>query len=276
MEAAGLVVGVISLASLWEACMQVFDVVVTAQRYSWDCEVARVKLGIERARLALWGQTVGFTDSRRGGTMTLTSTHDARVISQPAPRQHPRLKNPQVANVIRDSLGCLHHLFEKIETLQRRYALHHDTGRSSSASTHDLSARTWSSILGRRSDLPRDSPRACQSKENVTTRTRWAVSDKKRFEELIGEIRWFNDSLCQLVFDEPGSRNDRLFNIDEDEEVGSQEEPMDDLSSVDENVSMLEDWVFISPDELPRTEYCPYTHASGHENIVRPHFISGR
>ena len=51
---------------------------------------------------------------------------------------------------------------------------------------------------------------------------------------------------------------------------------MDDPSSVDENISMLEDWVFISPHELPRTEYCPCPHASGHENTVRPHLISGR
>ena len=143
------------------------------------------------------------------------------------------------------------------------------------------------------SDNPRNSPRACQSKENVTTvgitrrtsraalnlilqRTRWAISDKKRFEELIGEIRWFNDSLCRLLFDEIGPRNSYLPNIDEDEEVGSQGEPMDDLSSVGENVSMLEDWVFISPHELPRTKYCPCPHASGHENTVMPHFISGR
>lgn len=84
------------------------------------------------------------------------------------------------------------------------------------------------------------------------------------------------DGLTILLFAEIGPGNGYLPNIDEDEEVGSQGEPMDDPSSVDEHVSMLGDWVFISPHELPRTEYCPCPHASGHEDTVRPHFISGR
>ncbi|KAI5889830.1 uncharacterized protein SCHCODRAFT_02509916 [Schizophyllum commune H4-8] len=260
-----------SLASLWEACMQVFDVVVTAQRYSWDCEVARVKLDIEHARLAVWGETVGLTDSQRGGcTVASTSAHDARISSQPAPRQHPRLRDPKVANVVRDSLGCMHRLFEKMETLQRRYALRQDTDSSFSASPDVLFPRAWTSIFERRFDSPRDSRMNRRSKENMTTRTRWAVSDKKRFEELLSDIRWFNDSLCKLVTDELVMKNDRLSNTEEDDEVGCQKGPPEDLSSAKERVSMLEDWVSISPDESDSRENLSYWPIPVDENNVRP------
>ncbi|KAL1672851.1 prion-inhibition and propagation-domain-containing protein [Schizophyllum commune] len=221
MEAAGLVVGVISLASLWEACMQVFDVVVTVQHYDWDCKLARVKLETEHVRLSAWGKAVGFVDLGRGWHSG-TPQHSVGSPSRHAFPQHPRLRDPQVANIVWDNLGCMRHLFDKIRTLQRHHAMHHvgsSHSRSSDFSDGPLTT-SCTPLHHRQSGRPGDSPQANTSKASITKRIRWAISDRHRFKELIAEIRWLNDSLCSLVPDVAiGARDNLQPYLGEDNDI---------------------------------------------------------
>lgn len=60
-EAVGLALGV---AALYSACVDVFDVVVSARDCSREHEELSALLGLQRLRFELWGESVGLPSGR--------------------------------------------------------------------------------------------------------------------------------------------------------------------------------------------------------------------
>lgn len=280
--------------------MPAFDVVVTVQHYNWDCKLARVKLETEHVRLSAWGKAVGFVDLGRGWHSG-TPQHSVGSPSRHAFAQHPRLRDPQVANIVWDNLGCMRHLFDKIGTLQRRHAMHHAGSSHSSDFSDGPLTTSCTPLPHRQSGRPREFPNANTSKASITKvrlvrtvrrhsqsrpvhvqRIRWAISDRHRFKELIAEIRWLNDSLCSLVPDvvigardnlqqlyfEEGDDIEPLIGTSREEDSGEKHSGRTSGASEPETIRSLGIFGRIVGDEA----HWPYSPI-GEDNKVRRHNV---
>ncbi|KAH9476040.1 Small glutamine-rich tetratricopeptide repeat-containing protein 2 [Psilocybe cubensis] len=168
-------------AQRWQNCVEVFDIVDSSHRYGIDYEIARVKLEVERIRLLEWGNAVGF-----GTEDSNTSTFDAR------------LDRAEIRNTVLRLLGCVHHVFEEAGRLQERYGLHQITADQQE---NELRILPLAAIFKRAYAPLIRSSKDRQSNTPLPQKKLWAIRDKKKFEDMINEIRGFNDSLDQLFPD---------------------------------------------------------------------------
>ena len=60
VEPVSLTIGAVALASLFSLSIQCFDLIEIGQRTSIDYEISVVKLSIEKRRLMVWGEAVGW------------------------------------------------------------------------------------------------------------------------------------------------------------------------------------------------------------------------
>jgi hypothetical protein len=102
-DVAGLV---ISVATAWKTCVQIFEIVDTSRKYGWDYEVLRIKLEVERVRLLAWGEAVG-----------LAGLNNSQIIPD------PRLRSREIQSMVMGVFGCIQNIFENSEALQNKYGL---------------------------------------------------------------------------------------------------------------------------------------------------------
>ncbi len=87
-EAIGLAFGAISLASLFQTCVQCYEYIDRGRTYSRDLAKLMTKLEIEKIRLTLWGEGVDvFGESER---------------------LHGVFERPQVRLTIHNLLNCIY------------------------------------------------------------------------------------------------------------------------------------------------------------------------
>lgn len=77
MEAAGLSIGAIGLASLFTICIECFEFFKAGQSFRPDLETALAKLDLEKTRLLIWGNHVGVLNP--DGQSRLAALQDQRV-----------------------------------------------------------------------------------------------------------------------------------------------------------------------------------------------------
>lgn len=211
MDATGLAIGAVGLASLFQTVVQISDIIDTRKRYGVDSEILSIKLGIERVRLTMWGEKLGLMDVNLD-TDTLQSRLDER------------LSDRRVSLAVSDVLSCMKRLFESSRGLTQRYGLQlvDDTaivsieqsvvpvafgagagGNNSDSSSGGSPPRsnalkdTFQRTLDKFNTTITDN----QEKASVKTSSKWAIVDKKRFELLVRDLRDFNDSLAALFPD---------------------------------------------------------------------------
>ncbi|KAJ3571326.1 hypothetical protein NP233_g3826 [Leucocoprinus birnbaumii] len=182
MDAAGLVIGVVTL---WETCVQVFEVINFSRQYGMDYEILSIKLEVERVRLLSWGQAVGLSGIG----------NDADI----------RLNNTQIHSAVVKLLGCVHRIFEDSGRLQSKYGLRPSGDGETNSTDSDEQPSQSQMILGgvfkRAYENLRRVAVERQRSTHVIRKTRWAVYDRKKFMELVAEVRGFNDSLESLFPD---------------------------------------------------------------------------
>ncbi|TRM59820.1 prion-inhibition and propagation-domain-containing protein [Schizophyllum amplum] len=222
MEVAGFVFGAVSVITLWQTCVQAFDIVTSGQRYGVDSEIAHIKLEVERVRLLMWGQAVGLADGQRLTTGT-SSAASSPSSSRPL---DPRLNTREVGDAVTRILGCIQLLFKDTGALQRRYGLQREYEASSLLpnflTRSPSSTNVLDSIFIRAYASLQKSSKNNQAGLSLRRRARWAIVDKNRFDILISEIRGFNDSLGALF---PEVLSDTKIKLREEieasDEVGS-------------------------------------------------------
>ncbi|GJC82525.1 heterokaryon incompatibility protein S [Colletotrichum liriopes] len=188
MDAAGLAIGAAALLTLFKTCLEMCDTIECGRRYGSDFEVLTTKVGIERVRLLLWGDSVGLPGLDLGaGEPPVTSV----VVD-------PRLQDPRVVRAVCDILGCMRQLFEDTGSMTRRYGLQGaQPNEASSGGLGNALATTFRRTYTRFQEAAVQTQRAA----TVVTTARWAIKDKRRFQRFIEELRDFNDSLCALFPD---------------------------------------------------------------------------
>lgn len=184
MEVAGLAIGI---AALWESCVQVFEVVNFSRQYGMDYEILSIKLEVERVRLLSWGHAVGLDDDPGSTDARLTKTEVHRAVVR--------------------LLGCIQHVFEDSERLQNTYGLRPSlvTPEREFTTAEDNQPSQSQLILGgvfrRAYENLRRVARERQRNTHMIRISKWAVNDRKKFMELVAEVRGFNDSLESLLPD---------------------------------------------------------------------------
>ncbi|KAJ5369217.1 uncharacterized protein N7496_008977 [Penicillium cataractarum] len=189
MDVLGVSLGAVSLVTLFKTCLELFETFENGKNLGKDYEILSTKVGIERIRLALWGDSVGLT----------------RLVPEQAKKSDqndgvdPRLVEPRMVRAVSDILNCMRRLFEDSGSLTRRYGLQASTTTgviTASAGDNAVATtfhKTYVRIHASASRIQRGS--------SLVAAARWAIKDKKRFERFVEDLRGFNDSLALLFPD---------------------------------------------------------------------------
>ncbi len=203
-DVAGLVLGVVTT---WKTCVEVFDIIDSGRKYGMDYEVLRVKLEVERIRLLMWGNAVGL-----GSAGAVTSRPDGR------------LHRDEVRDTVMRLLGCIHHVFEHSDKLQDSYGLRPATPVQASlvAGQPAQTQLILGSVFKRAYDVLRTSAKDRQRETPLHKKTLWAVHDRKKFQQMVIDVKGFNDNLESLF---PEAKLDMthqmIDDIEDSEDIGA-------------------------------------------------------
>lgn len=191
MEVTGLAVGTLGLASLFKTCLDLYDAFDCGSRHGVEYEILAVKVEVEKLRLALWGESMGFVrDANSDSTMRI-------VISD---QLDPRLRDQRIVKAVADVLHCMENLFRDTEKMKRRYGLQQDAALRDPR-IEALSGRALMSTFKQAYERFKLSAKTRQATADLNTMAKWAVRDKKKFQRFVDELRGFNDSLSSLFPD---------------------------------------------------------------------------
>ena len=225
-DVAGLVIGVMAM---WNTCVEVFDIVDSGKKYGMDYEILRVKLEVERIRLLTWGDAVGLCEVREG---------------RPSP--NARFNRNDIHGTVMRLLGCIQHVFENTERLHESYGLcpviPSIPDRADDEGSPAQSQLILGAIFKRAYETLRKSAKERQRGTPLKTRTMWAIHDKRKFQNMISEIKGFNDNLVSLFPDIKRYTSENIRNeIDQSDDIialqSLHEATTDDHEDISDTVS---------------------------------------
>jgi len=101
MEPLSIALGVSGLIPLFKVCTQLFDLVDSNRTQGTDFEILSTMLEIERVRLCIWGQAVGFV------------TDDQSALDTNFPTElDDRLEDRRISAAVSDVRACMKRIFE--------------------------------------------------------------------------------------------------------------------------------------------------------------------
>jgi hypothetical protein len=178
-EAVGIVASAISIAGLFKACIDAFEIIKAAQSQELDFQKAVLKLNIEKCRLYIWGQAVRLTAPPNE--------------SQPCP-----LETFDFRPLVIDTLSMLLRLFSSTSKLQDRYGCR--AVMDESALTDLAVATVETDHVGNLSTCFSDFRLSnCEVDSSVKKKFRWLVQDRKKFPALVSEARELIDGLQDIT-----------------------------------------------------------------------------
>ncbi|KAJ5369216.1 uncharacterized protein N7496_008976 [Penicillium cataractarum] len=195
MELASTAIGVVGLAALFSTCTETLDTLAAAARYSVNREILQTKIEVERLRLMVWGESAGLTDIDPSRPEDETG-YDPDFLNESLGGAALR---PAVAGL----LACFAHYFEDIEQLQSRYGLVTQKQNQDKESTPALAEAPTRQIL--LTTFQRTYARFQQRTSKVQASTsafkkaKWAITDERKFRNLVAELKAINDSLDSLL-----------------------------------------------------------------------------
>ncbi|KAL8911671.1 MAG: hypothetical protein Q9171_003198 [Xanthocarpia ochracea] len=181
MEPISLSVGAVALLPLLTTCVECFDYIDAAKSCGRDLELLTTKFAIEKARLSIWGESVGISS-----TNTAAYTKVDSVLVRP---------------IIEQILNCVRMLFEDKNALTARYGL---KPTSNDASSQYLSITEPSDLAGfpalpmrLKASYIRFKSRIEQNHNQTSTvkKTKWAIRDKQKFLTLVENVHQFVNGL---------------------------------------------------------------------------------
>ncbi|KAF8250363.1 hypothetical protein K440DRAFT_158802 [Wilcoxina mikolae CBS 423.85] len=166
-----------SLAGLFAMSLDVLDRISAAKSYGSDYHLFVTKVETELLRLFLWGQAVGLAN----GTSTMQNT---------------KLEGPMVRQAVCELLAWTVYFFESSEVVKKRHRT--ESTRGFIALFPERRSRYSLSTAGV-FEHPRG--RAVEMQKNATgwRKMRWALSGKRKSEDLLRELGWLVEKLHELV-----------------------------------------------------------------------------
>ncbi|GKT45968.1 heterokaryon incompatibility protein s [Colletotrichum spaethianum] len=193
-ETFGVVAGALSIASLFNNCVDCFEYIQMGRHFGRDFERSLLRIDIAKARLSRWGEAVAINENPCFTTNT--------------PGDRSSLQVQSILEQIND-------LFQTLQRSSKHYEIganHEDLVRLTDTGMQPVAQqlhRRLSLIAGQR-----------QKKTSLTKKVTWALYDGKNFNKLVNEMMDFVDALETLFPAEQARRRLARLEIDavEDEE----------------------------------------------------------
>ncbi|KAI9147256.1 Heterokaryon incompatibility protein s [Paramyrothecium foliicola] len=186
MEAAGLAIGVVTLAGTFNDCITLFSYFSSYRSLGRDYEILETKLDVEKTLLLQWAQRVRL----------LQPDHD------------PRLGDALTQNAVSKVLASIQRLLSESSALQDRYGMK-PLPQTSIPQTQALAAAVSGGYMKRfYEDLQSYQTQSDGRQLGVAraAKLRWAINDKDKFEKLVEQLAHFTAKLHALIPD-----TDRLW-----------------------------------------------------------------
>ncbi|CZR59494.1 uncharacterized protein PAC_09386 [Phialocephala subalpina] len=176
-EAVGLALGV---AALYSACVDVFDVVVSAKDCSKEHEELSALLGLQRLRFEFWGESVGLPSGRFDHEPTIPyNTH---------------LDLPQVRPDVERALENIRQLLDSVAAIDGKYGV-----TPGMVSDEGLTTLRGTRIFQKSFERLKSRVRKGQKQKSTRRTTIWALRDATKFKDTITRLTAFLDGLHQVT-----------------------------------------------------------------------------
>ncbi|KAK2772620.1 small s protein [Colletotrichum kahawae] len=172
LKAFGIVTGALSVAALFNSCVDCFDYIQLGRRFGHDYPMCQLKLDVARARLSRWGEAACVNED----AVFDTNTPDAQTI--------------QLAQSI---LEEIHDLFQAAYKTSRRY--------ERTAKPEDLvlcEEKDLTLVFSKLHDRLKGIAHRRQNDTGLVKKTTWALHDGRELERTIDRITGFVDDLEKL------------------------------------------------------------------------------
>ncbi|RYP25132.1 hypothetical protein DL765_000013 [Monosporascus sp. GIB2] len=172
MEAFSTVAGALSVAMLFNNCVNCFEYIQLGRHFGWDYERCQLKLDIAKTRLSRWGQAVAINDDPRFTT------------------DKPEDKSSQQVQAI---LEEIEQLFGALQKASKRYAI--------GAKQEDLELlriQDMQPVAQKLHNRLDGIVRQRQKRTGLFKKAAWALYDGKNFDKLVEQMTGFVDDLEKL------------------------------------------------------------------------------
>jgi len=178
-EAAGLAVGVVALAALFNNAVECFEFVQLGRTFGKNFQTSQLKLDNARLRLSRWGKSLGL-DSNIQDIVSL----EGHFGSEPTVKHAEAL------------LGQIIELFAEAEGLANKYKSRMNPGNGSLAIYDPQS--DLDPTMGKLHYKMRQLAIGRQNRSNLRQKAKWALYQEKQFRRLIEDVTDLVGSLEEL------------------------------------------------------------------------------
>lgn len=182
-EVIGVVASGFTLASLFKVCFDAIDLIQTAQHQDLDVKKLVLKLNIEKCRLYAWGEAIGLTTTSVAGQ----------------PRSLDACPG-HIQELVRDTLDMTIRLFTDTQKLKDRYGCKElpptEAPGLALARGNDFGPVNRLATSFSHFKVANRSP---EKFARLALKTKWIIHDRKKFIELVAEVRAFVDGLQDLT-----------------------------------------------------------------------------
>ena len=175
MEVIGTVASALTLAALFRACVDAFDLVQAARNQEADYNRLLVKFNIEKCRLYTWGQQ-----------MRLTGT-------SPNCECCP-LDSFAFRDLVIQTLQTLHELFDDSQRIKERYGCREATAAMTEGDGEASPLVPLAAAFSHFQTAPRE-----KGDLKLGQKARWVIRDRKKFSELVAQIKELVDGLQEIT-----------------------------------------------------------------------------
>ncbi|KAF2196193.1 small s protein [Delitschia confertaspora ATCC 74209] len=235
-EVAGLTVGVIALAGLFNNTIECFEFIQLGRNFGKNFQTSQLKLDNARLRLSRWGYSLGLNDNIQD--------------EQSLPQRFSSCQNIHQASAL---LRQIDDLFADAEGVSEKYKNRAKVGEGS-LTTYDPRTDLEPANANLHIKL-RELSIARQNRTGLRKKARWALYEEKRFRRLIEDINELVNDLVELF---PASRTSQQQLCEEEvSEIGRQE-----------GISVLRDIAAEQDKDLEEALAKVASDARGSQNVV--------
>ncbi|KAF2194767.1 hypothetical protein K469DRAFT_536619, partial [Zopfia rhizophila CBS 207.26] len=176
-EVIGALASGVTLAALLKTCLEAFDLFQTAKNIDIDLKRLIVRLNIEKCRLYTWGEGMGLIVAPTAGRVRPLDSSPFRDLVKEALEEILRLLSDSAK--IKSRYGC-----ETVLVCSKDDGIGAVADLAASFAQFTVSGQPQKSSF---------------NNNKLLAKTRWAISDRKKFAELIVEVRSFIDGLQEIT-----------------------------------------------------------------------------
>jgi len=200
--------GVIALAGLFSNCVEAFGLIRTSQKWEKDEQLLITRLGIQQARLLIWGDALGISSPPRSVTNSAVPKHPSAAypdLKEPTffGARDPRLDQTDVRTMIEDALNAIvdrsSHLTR--EQMMEKFGL--KPPKRFSADHQPALDTTRLEAFREKYELLKEVAESYAhintSRSNSITMQTWVISDYARFDTFIHLTQEKVDSLVEML-----------------------------------------------------------------------------